>query len=328
MANIWNGAWASGRTLTIRRDKGLPQGSDHSPTARLAPGVVIGIATTGRAEILRDTLDQLAGLVDRPDAIIICVAEATDFGGPDPAGFPYPLRVLTTEKGLCNQRNAILDEVSGDTIVLFLDDDFLLSEGYVSTVRRTFESDPEIVMTTGTVLADGILGAGIDHDAGRKILAEPILGTAALSPQPTYNGYGCNMAVRAAVARSHGIRFDTNLPRYGWLEDVDFSRSLAKHGRIIKHPDMTGVHLGTKIGRSRGVPLGYSQIANPIYMVRKGTLSRRHAARLMMRNIAANTAKMLRPEPWVDRRGRLRGNLLALRDLIFGHITPLRILEL
>lgn len=181
-----------------RRDTSLRQQPEHSPTAGQAPAVVIGIATTGRAAILRETLDQLAGLVDRPDAIIVCVAEDMDHTGSDPAAFPYPLRILATDKGLCNQRNTILDAVSDDTIVLFLDDDFLLSEGYVSTVRRTFEDNPEIVMTTGTVLADGILGAGIDHDAGLKILAEPSGSRPELSPQPTYNGYGCNMAVRAA----------------------------------------------------------------------------------------------------------------------------------
>lgn len=303
----------------------MAQGSDEMPKAL---DVVIGIATTGRAGILRQTLDQLAGLADGPDAILVCIAQEADFEDQGLSALPCPLRVLSAQKGLCNQRNTILDAVSDTTIILFLDDDFLVSEGYISTVRRTFESNPEIAMTTGTVLADGILGAGFDHAFGRKVLAAPVSGAQTGSPMPIYNGYGCNMAVRAAVAREHGVRFDTNLPSYGWLEDVDFSRRLAAHGRIVKHPNMTGVHLGTKTGRSRGVPLGYSQIANPIYMVRKGTLSRRRAARLMLRNLAANTAKLLRPEPWVDRRGRLRGNAMALRDLIIGRICPKRILDL
>lgn len=303
----------------------MAQGSDAGPKAL---EVVIGIATTGRAGILRQTLDQLAGLADGPDAILVCIAQESDFEGKDLPPSPCPLHVLSAQKGLCNQRNAILDAVSDTTIVLFLDDDFLVSEGYISTVRHTFASDAEIAMTTGTVLADGILGAGFDHEFGRKILAAPAAGPQTALPVPIYNGYGCNMAVRAVVARENGIRFDTNLPSYGWLEDVDFSRRLAAYGRIVKHPNMTGVHLGTKTGRSRGVPLGYSQIANPIYMMRKGTLSRGRAARLMLRNLAANTAKLLRPEPWVDRRGRLRGNGMALRDLVIGRICPKRILDL
>jgi hypothetical protein len=49
---------------------------------------------------------------------------------------------------------------------------------------------------------------------------------------------------------------------------------------------------------------------------------------MMLRNCLANLGKSLRPEPWVDRRGRLRGNLLALRDLATGRLSPERILEL
>jgi len=34
------------------------------------------------------------------------------------------------------------------------------------------------------------------------------------------------------------------------------------------------------------------------------------------------------PEPWVDRRGRVRGNLMAFRDLLRGRLDPRRILEI
>ena len=88
------------------------------------------------------------------------------------------------------------------------------------------------------------------------------------------------------------------------------------------------MHLGTKTGRSRGVPLGYSQIANPLYLARKGTMDRRRAYYMMSRNIVANVVKSARPETWVDRRGRLRGNLVALADLAGGRLSPGRILDL
>jgi hypothetical protein len=44
--------------------------------------------------------------------------------------------------------------------------------------------------------------------------------------------------------------------------------------------------------------------------------------------MAKNLARSGWPEPYVDRRGRLRGNLLALRDLAAGRMTPERVLEL
>ena len=69
-----------------------------------------------------------------------------------------------------------------------------------------------------------------------------------------------------------GVRFDENLPLYGWAEDVDFCRQLATYGRIVENARTTGVHLGSNSGRTSGVCFGYSQIANPLYLWRKGTL--------------------------------------------------------
>jgi hypothetical protein len=38
--------------------------------------------------------------------------------------------------------------------------------------------------------------------------------------------------------------------------------------------------------------------------------------------------RSFRPEPFVDRRGRLRGNMIALADVMRGRLAPERILEL
>ena len=91
----------------------------------------------------------------------------------------------------------------------------------------------------------------------------------ALQTVPAFNGYGCNMAVRSAVVRRHRLRFDERLPLYAWQEDVDFSRRLAPHGAILQLEGARGVHLGVKQGRSPGVQLGYAQVVNPLYLVRK-----------------------------------------------------------
>jgi len=88
------------------------------------------------------------------------------------------------------------------------------------------------------------------------------------------------------------------------------------------------VHLGTKrSGRSPGKQLGYSQVANRIYIMRKGHMSALQAVHGNMKNITANLVRSLRPEPWVDRRGRLEGNALALWDWVRGRVDPERILR-
>jgi GT2 family glycosyltransferase len=143
-----------------------------------------------------------------------------------------------------------------------------------------------------------------------------------------YGTYGCNMAFRLKPVLDHGILFDENLPLYGWQEDIDFSLRVRPYGLIVNAAALRGVHLGIKAGRTSGVRFGYSQIANPIYLIRKGSMSWRHANKLMWRNIAANMARSFFPEPWVDRKGRLKGNLLALMDMLKGRISPGRILQL
>jgi GT2 family glycosyltransferase len=136
------------------------------------------------------------------------------------------------------------------------------------------------------------------------------------------------MAFRMKSIRQLGLSFDEALPLYGWQEDIDFSRQLATLGRIVDVSTLRGVHLGAKGGRTSGVRFGYSQIANPVYLIRKGTMSLSFAAPLVWRNLLANLYGSFRPEPWIDRRGRLKGNCLALCDLVTGRISPQRILEL
>ncbi|WP_259920495.1 glycosyltransferase family 2 protein [Jannaschia sp. M317] len=292
----------------------------------LAPPVFIAIASAGRGGIVHDTLRHTASLTDRPDGIILCLPDdqPADADAPD---LPDGVRVLTSPRGLCAQRNTVIEAAPKEAIVLYLDDDFLLGDGSVSALRQLFANQPEVVMATGRVVADGIGGPGFDHARGQVELAGAPARTDGRAV-PTYNAYGCNMAVRVAPAIDHGLRFDTRLPMYGWLEDVDFSRQMARFGEILKLDTLYGVHLGTKKGRSRGVPLGYSQIANPVYLIRKGTMAPRRALRLMARNMAANTAKILRPEAWIDRPGRLRGNLMALGDLVRGRLDPTRVRDL
>ena len=137
------------------------------------------------------------------------------------------------------------------------------------------------------------------------------------------------MAVRVAPVRQNGIWFDEKLPLYAWQEDVDFSCRLSEFGRVVQIDSACGVHLGVRSGRGSGVRLGYSQVANPLYLSRKKQgYSLRRALTHLAKNLAMNGVRSLRPEPYVDRRGRLRGNLLAFRDLLTGRMEPERVLEL
>jgi hypothetical protein len=165
-------------------------------------------------------------------------------------------------------------------------------------------------------------------EEGRAILAADAAPSDPMAAVPHFNGYGCNMAFRMAPLLAHGIRVDESLPLYAWYEDIDVSRQLGRHGAILRLAGARGVHLGVKAGRVPGRRLGYSQVANPIYLARKGTFPWSHAIPSAARHCAMNLARSFWPEPHVDRRGRFVGNLIALLDLLRGRAHPERILEL
>lgn len=306
--------------------------SAHAPGENaprpLPTRLVIGIPTTGRPTILPDTVRAIARQSRLPDLVLLSVAAEADLGDLDRSTLPFPIEVLVGPKGATIQRNRMMHLLSREDVLLLLDDDFLMETDYVANTLAIFRQNPHVVIATGTVLADGIRGPGYDHARGESILAERAASPKAETLAPKYAGYGCNMAFRASVALDHALTFDEALPLYSWLEDVDFSRRLAVHGEVVKAGHMRGVHLGTKTGRTPGVFLGYSQIANPVYLRRKGTMARWHAYELMSRNMASNLMHAFRPPAWADYRGRLKGNLIAILDVLRGRDAPDRITQL
>ncbi|MBW8269877.1 glycosyltransferase [Caldovatus aquaticus] len=291
--------------------------------------IAVGIATRGRAAILAETLAELARQRRAPERVLVC-----HVGPEDVAALPeaHPgVAFLRAEAGLPRQRNAILDAAGPDCdVLLFLDDDFLPAPDYLAVLEAVLRARPDCVVATGTVIADGAKGPGIAVAEGRALLARDPGAPDPLAAAPHFNGYGCNMAVRLAPVRAHGLRFDEALPLYAWYEDIDFTRRLAaaSGGAILRLAGARGVHLGVKAARTPGLRLGYSQVANPIYLARKGSFPWSHAVPSALRHCAINALRSLAPEPEVDRLGRFRGNLLALRDLLLGRADPRRILDL
>ena len=287
--------------------------------------VAVGIPTIGRAATLKELLARLALQSRQPDAVVVCAPKMADVEGIAQA---YPETILLVgPHGLPCQRNAIMRHLERFDVVVFLDDDFVPDRRYLESVENVMLCCSEVVMSTGHVICDGILGPGLTFKAADAVLATDLPPPGdMLAVSDVFNAYGCNMGIRLAPVRAHALAFDERLPLYAWLEDVDFSRQIARFGRVIKLPDARGVHLGIKSGRQTGVRLGYSQIANPVYLVRKGTWKWPRALYLMSRNLVANVVFSFWRESWVDRRGRLSGNIRAISDLFLGRLDPNRIL--
>jgi succinoglycan biosynthesis transport protein ExoP len=290
--------------------------------------IAVGIATAGRRTIVRYALDLIARQTRVPDLLIVCPAAAEDLDAGPLTYFPFATAVRIGRRGLTAQRNQILSAADASDVIVFFDDDFFPQLNYLEEVEKLFLGNADVVAVTGRPTPDGASGPGVDAETALKLISTHAPVSADQVLVPTYGAYGCNMAFRMDPIRQCGLLFDENLPLYGWQEDIDFSRQLSGFGRIVDAKTLRGVHLGTKGGRASGIRLGYSQIANPVYLIRKGTMSVAFAGPLVWRNVLANLGKSVWPEPWIDRRGRLMGNCLALRDLLTGRISPQRILEL
>jgi hypothetical protein len=298
-----------------------------SDTRDLAPrqsatSIAIGIASAGRPLVLRQTVDHLMMLAFPAARIIICVPELSDASE---SGSLPGCEVILSPRGLTTQRNNILRAAAGSQVLLFLDDDFLPAPDFLRHIERAFTADPDLVIATGRVLADGILTGGLSVSYALEQL------NAADQPDDritdVYNAYGCNMAVRLEPILRHKLSFDEQLPLYGWLEDVDFSRSIARHGRSALVWGARGVHLGVKSGRQSGLKLGYSQVVNPLYLASKGTMAPSRAIAQLGRNILANLRGFIMRDKSIDRPGRLLGNLRAIGDLLTLRASPMRILS-
>jgi GT2 family glycosyltransferase len=285
-------------------------------------GVVI--ATKGRPDMAALALNMLTRQTKVPDAIVFSVSNAADA----PHGCDETVTIVDSRPGLPAQRNAGLDTLT-DTIdiVVFFDDDFVPSRYWIENLCALFATSPDIFVATGRVLADGFNTAGLSWDEATELVdradhAPQLAGGVKDGVLP----YGCNMAFRHNAIG--GLRFDERLVLYGWQEDTDFGTQVAASGRSVYSENLWGVHLGIKRGRSPGRQLGYSQMVNPRYLVAKGTMTIRDALNLAGRNFLANALRAFCPEPYIDRLGRLRGNLIGLWDIATGRWRPERAAEL
>jgi GT2 family glycosyltransferase len=300
-----------------------------SPAA--APVSVV-IASKGRPEVLGETLATLRGQTRQPDKTVVVVPTARDLPE-NVAG--TGVEILVGPEGLARQRNAGIRAVSLDThYVAFFDDDFEPRADYLERAVTFLEGNPSVVGLSGMEPA----GHGsVSRDEARRMIAKH-------APTATEAGafvergrhfilYGCNMVIRRAVLEQEA--FDENLPLYAYGEDYEMSMRLLRHGRIGRFHGCIGVHLLTPGGRVREVQRAYSQVANNWYFLRKGTVhlpapwaAIRFWSICVGKTTLISAWHVLKRDRSTDWAGRLRGNLLAVRDILAGRSHPRRILEL
>ncbi|ADB73198.1 glycosyltransferase family 2 protein [Geodermatophilus obscurus] len=285
--------------------------------------VAVVLASAGRPELLAEVVADLGRQTVQDFTLVVSVPDRDSLP-------PRPLpegTLLVHDRGLAAQRNAGLAAVPDATHVFCFDDDAVVREDYLERGVAFFDAHPDVVALTGRVLLDGATGDAIPRDESDEALAasltEPLTG----AWEPSRELYGCNFAFRPdAVA---GERFDARLPLYSWLEDHDFARRAMRHGKLARVHDCVIVHRGVKSGgRTAHERLGYSQVMNPAYLHHVGSFPLWLTVYETLPRVGKNAVRAVRGPETAWRRERLRGNLVALRDVVRRRFTPERILEL
>jgi Glycosyl transferase family 2 len=285
------------------------------------PRVAVGVATRGRPDFLRLVVETLRLQTLRPAKILIACVEAADVEGLTAAP---DLLVIASEPGLTLQRNAILDRLPGDCeFIAFLDDDFFPQREWLARAIAVFKARPEVACITGHVIANGVCGEKLSvQDAFERL--ERFRPDDHDWIEENISPYGCNMAFRRSAVGA--LRFDEQLVHYGWLEDRDFGARVERQGgRLIKLGAAIGVHIGVASARMSDRRLGYAQIANPLHLLLKRTMSPRLFALRVLTDLASNIQKAPGSPA---RRARLAGNLIALGEALVGLCKPERVTRL
>jgi len=288
------------------------------------------ISSLNRSQVLHETVLSLQKQTIAPNAIVLSQCDAASVL-PETEKLPL-VRVVQGSQGLTKQRNrgARFAPV-GTEYVLFLDDDTELAPNYLESMQGLLDEKDEIAIASGVCAADGLrLARALTRSEATAAAAKHRCENLTEAAE---GAYGCNMFVRRSILDN--VVFDEGLPLEGWLEDYDFSVRCRKYGLVVWNHRTCVAHLGIqRMVRERGLPVGYSQIANPYYLWRKEVIPsfRMLLVKFWFPALRVSLQGTLRGRaPWnviFDYKGRLHGNALALADAVRLRLTPDRILGL
>jgi GT2 family glycosyltransferase len=299
---------------------------DSSP----APAVSVVIVSKGRPSILAETLQSLARQTMKPERIVLVVPSAEDL----PEHFWNDnVQTVVGPLGASVQRNEGIAVIPLSVrYVAFFDDDMELREDYLASAVAFLEANATVVGLSGHVLGNG----NVTREEGRARID-------AYQPKRDFQAkfqsegsghtlHGCNMVIRRGVLEYE--KFDEELPLYSYNEDYDLSLRLEEYGRIGRFIGCISVHLETPSGRVREDMRGYSLVANNYYFLKhKSTHLPAPLAWVrfwivcVARPLLICLAHLAKGDTSQDFRARLKGILIAVKDIFTGKSHPGRIRE-
>ncbi|MDX2099947.1 MAG: hormogonium polysaccharide biosynthesis glycosyltransferase HpsN [Leptolyngbyaceae cyanobacterium bins.59] len=232
------------------------------------PRISVIVPTYGREEPLRNTLKDVLNQ-DYPDFEVI-VVDQTATHEPETEAFLAELanagkiRLFKLSwASLPGARNYAIRRSTG-SILLFIDDDVVLPEGYLHNHARNYLERSEVGAVAGRVfdrmklsdarkISQSEEGFTIDYlpkeamDPGIAWYYIDLVNT--VKPQQVISARGCNMSFRRELFEKYGLHFDERFQGSAVREESDFCLSLRRTGYTIWYdPEACLVHLGEETG--------------------------------------------------------------------------------
>lgn len=226
------------------------------------PLISVIIPTYGREEPLQDSLKDV--LKQDYPAFEVLVVDQTPTHKPEVQAY---LEQLSTAgqiqwfrvdwASLPGARNYAVRRASGE-IILFIDDDVQLPDGFLEAHARNYLDRPEVGAVAGRVFDRMKL-----EDSRNKLIIEDLPPEAmdpgiawyyidlvhTVKPQRVLTARGCNMSFRRELFTQHGLKFDERFRGSAVREESDFCLHLRPTGyQIWYDPSAHLVHLGEETG--------------------------------------------------------------------------------
>ena len=256
----------------------------HVPS--LLSGLSVAVCTYNRHSSLERFLNSLETQNRLPETVLIVDAGSDDLTESMLISRSWRLnrivylRVGDSLRGLTRQRNVALDWCSTD-LIAFFDDDIVMEMDCLKELETTIRNSHDIVGVGSCILNEDAkpgflwnslyrLGAMPDLTPGkyqRSGLVAPLrlLGEHQSEIDVDRLPGGCTIW-RTALAQK--VRFNDIFHGYAQSEDLEFSRRIAKYGRLVISGKAQVRHLHEMRGRADQIQLGRMGIVNRHYIHR------------------------------------------------------------
>ncbi|MEM7064868.1 MAG: hormogonium polysaccharide biosynthesis glycosyltransferase HpsN [Cyanobacteria bacterium P01_B01_bin.77] len=224
--------------------------------------ISVVIPTYGREAVLCSTIENV--LTQTYPAFEVIIVDQTQTH--EPATTAYLKSLKTNPKvtlytvdwaSLPAARNYAVERSHGD-IILFLDDDVELPQGFLAAHAHSYQTRSDIGAVAGRVFDRMKLA---ESNAAKQIQTLPpeamdpgiawyhIDLVHTVNPQQVLTARGCNMSFRREVFATHGLRFDERFQGSAVREESDFCLRFRRTGlKIWYDPAANLIHLGEETG--------------------------------------------------------------------------------